>query len=403
MTNPTPMSALAQRWSELALADVPLGGMATRAARESGSLLREPATEEQVREVEARLGRRLPPSYREFLLVSDGAFGDLYGATCVYSEDGFEEAPPESSVVGVGLLPVADLRWLRDAHPATAALYAGIGGPCEPVTHDFADPWPWAPFADGLVIDTDKAPGQTCLVPFAGLEEWQVWNIHKETSEAYVSFRSFLEYQVALREPIESVDELRAVIERASSGDYVATRRLSRTTAPDAVPVLAELVDPRFGVQPALGLGRIGTPEAIAALVRLLPAGVEEALALAGTDQARDVLADWGEFHLLSLLGDVRGAEIAASRLVEVPSALLPGQVNSAVRVLGRAGDPRFVEPLLALVPDDDWTELGIAHALARLGAPEGRERLDVLARGDGPMKRAARLSLERLERGRLP
>lgn len=396
------MRELAQRWSELVLADVPPGETVTRAARESGSLLREPATEEQVREVEAGLGRRLPPSYREFLLVSDGAYGDLDGASRVYAEDGWEERSPESSVVGIGLLPVADLRWLRDAHPATAALYAETG-PCGPAAEDNSSPWPWGPFADGLVVDTDKAPGQTCLVPFEGLEEWQVWNIHKEMSEAYVSFRSFLEYQVALREPVPTVDELRSVIERASSGDYVATMRLSRTTAPDAVPFLAEVVGPRFGIQPALGLGRIGTPEAIDALVRLLPAGVEQALALAGTDQARDVLADWGDFHQLFLLGDARGAHIAASRLAEVPSTLLPGQVSLAIWVLGRSGDPRFVESLLSLEPADDWSEFSVAQALARLGAPEGRARLGALARGDSPRKRAAQLSLERLETGRLP
>ncbi|AEW98340.1 SMI1/KNR4 family protein [Streptantibioticus cattleyicolor] len=40
--------------------------------RESGWLGREPATEEEVRAAEERLGVRLPPAYRSFLLTSNG-------------------------------------------------------------------------------------------------------------------------------------------------------------------------------------------------------------------------------------------------------------------------------------------------------------------------------------------
>lgn len=80
------MSALAARWSELLIAGLSEGELLTAAAQ--GSLLRLPATEAEIHEAEARLGCALPPSYREFLLVSNGAYGDDYRPTVVYDDPG---------------------------------------------------------------------------------------------------------------------------------------------------------------------------------------------------------------------------------------------------------------------------------------------------------------------------
>jgi len=237
MNGVLPMAALAARWSELLIADLEPGEQLTAAAAASGSLLRQPASEDVIRRAEERLGRRLPPSYREFLLVSDGAYGDDYGPTVVFDEDaGYEQAPRESDVVGVGFLPVSDLRWLHEADPGYAGLLAECGQDA-PVEVDGKEPEGWAAIARGLLIASDKGPGTTVLVPFDGLPEWQLWNVHKETAVAYRSFRSFLEHQVRLREPVHgSLAEIEELIARAVAGDHPSTMQLSRVTEPAAVP-----------------------------------------------------------------------------------------------------------------------------------------------------------------------
>lgn len=393
-----PMRELATRWSELLIADVEPGETLSRAVQDTGSLLRAPATEDQLERAEARLGRRLPPTYREFLLVSDGAYGDLYGAATAQSESQ-DVAWPGTDVVGLRLLSVQDLQWLRDADPSMARIWA-----CEerrgPATEDGEAIWPWGPMADGLSIGVDHAPGLTCLVPFEGVEEWQVWNIHKETAKAYRSFRSFLECAVFEREPITTASEVRDVIARAGAGSHAAVMRLSRVTAPDAVPLLVELLEspqPLGGGQPVLGLARIGTSEAIDALARLRPWGVERALVLAGTDRARDVLATWGCFSELALLGDDRAVELAARYTSDRSPATLVGRLQQAVDLLGRSGDRRHVQVLVPLLTADSATALTTAEALARLGAPEGREHIAALAASAGPVRRQAEQVMERL------
>lgn len=413
MVPPLPMRQLLERWSDLLLDDVPRGARPTRAARESGSLLREPASEEQVKATEARLGRRLPPSYREFLLTSDGAYGDRGGATRLYTRDGREPTPFDSPVVGIGLFPCADLRWLRDVNPNEAEIYEETGEDAEfssPVAADGHQPWPWTPMADGLVIASDRAPGRTCLVPVDGVEEWQVWEIVKESAVAYLSFRSFLEYEIELREPIRTVAGVREVIARADAGDDLARRRLSRTTAPEAVPLLVERIDPRTGGPEVSGLGRIGTSEAVEALVRLRPLGAELALVLTGTGHARDALADWAAMRELSLLGDPRAAQIAVRTIGELTS--LPSldyahrdRLRTAIRVLGDSGDAGYIAMLLPLRSrgSDEWIAIETARALAWLGAPEGRELLTDLAQTEGQEDRAATFMLGLMDEGYLP
>lgn len=222
----------------------------------------------------------------------------MYGASKAFSTDGWEVARPSSPVVGVGFLPVADLRWLREADPPMAELYRTAGSDREPAVVDGAELGSWVAFADGLTIGVDHAPGLTCLVPFDGVEEWQVWNIHKETSQGFLSFRSLLEYQVAILEPISTLAELETVLVRAFDGDHSAIMRLRQTTAPEAVPRLVGLItDQRFGAMPVAALGRIGTAEAVEALAQLRSPQSASALGAAGTERARDVLAQWGEFY----------------------------------------------------------------------------------------------------------
>ena len=401
------MSQLARRWSQLVLADVSFDEMpTTRAARESGSLLRPPATEADIAAVEERLGRRLPPSYREFLLVSDGAFGDLYGRSIAFSEDGWEVARGDSPVVGVGFLPVADLRWLRESDPGSAEIYRVAGPSPEPVpaTVDGSELYSWTAFADGLKIAVDQHPGLTCLVPFDGMEEWQVWNIHFETCVGFLSFRSMLEGHVALREPITSIDEFEDVLQRASAGDLRAVRRLFHTIAPEAAPRLIELLeDGQLGGAAVAALGRIATTEAVEALVRLEPNRAGDGLATAGTERARDVLAQRGDYYRLSVLGDPRGAQLAAERLSNRSPSDGFWSLSPALRALARSRDPRFIPLVMPLLSEEPQLSLSAAGTLAWLGAPEGPARIATLAETENPARTIAQHKLRVLNDGHLP
>ena len=66
------------------------------------------AAEAAIAAAEARLGTRLPPSYRAFLAVSDG----------------WTLLTP----LGGGLLPTSAIGWLRDLDPATVAIWGADHG-----------------------------------------------------------------------------------------------------------------------------------------------------------------------------------------------------------------------------------------------------------------------------------
>jgi hypothetical protein len=397
------MSELAARWSELLIADVPQSQKLTAAAQTSGSLLRQPATEDQIQAAERRLGRLLPASYREFLLVSNGAYGDDYGPTLAPDDGGPQDPPPESDVVGVGLLAVEDLRWLRDAQPVFAEMLSELRGSGEdrPAVVDGEDAPGWAPFAEGLVIATNKAPGTTVLVPFEGLDEWQLWNVHKESTVAYRSFGSFMEYKVIEREPVTTLEDVENLVVLATAGDRHATRRLARVVAPEAVPLLVSAADyPRLGFWAVLGLGRIGTPDAVAALISL---GVRStaALVLAGSDQARDTLAAWGQLDALFELGDPRALDLATERIAKPDlDSGARWELTSALKIITYSGDRRHVPLLLPLLQADTHVQFLAAIALVHLGASAGEERLTLLAQDPGfHLQAAAAWYLTRLQR----
>lgn len=390
------MPDLLARWSELVVDDVAPGQSLPEPASSARSVLCSPATEDEIAAAEDRFGRRLPPSYREFLLVSDGAYADVWGPVLA-------DWPRPGPTGAFGFLPVRETGWLRDTQPAVADIWAETSDePGEPTDTDGAEVWPWTPMARGLQIATDHAPGTMCLVPFDGLEEWQLWIIAKETSEAYRSFHSMLEHQVALRTPITTVQELETVLSQAAVRDPVALQRLARTTTVDAVPVLTAVIESAaawpFDVdtQAALGLGRIGTDEALDTIVRLNPRGTDGALELAGTEHARDLLAARGRYAELFRLGDPRAAPIAA---VALEVGELPWLRPTAFEAIGRSTDPTYEAVLRPFLTSDELLDqVWAAKALVGLGFADAREMLLGLA--DRPtVGHVARAALERLDR----
>jgi SMI1 / KNR4 family (SUKH-1) len=67
------MRAVVAEWDEVLRAEVPAYARLLPEAEKRGSVLRPPATPDEVAAAEERLGVRLPPSYRSFLLVANGA------------------------------------------------------------------------------------------------------------------------------------------------------------------------------------------------------------------------------------------------------------------------------------------------------------------------------------------
>ncbi len=401
MTANRSMSDLASRWSELLIKDEPKSERLTAAAARTGSLLRPQALESEIQAAEARLGRRLPPSYREFLLVSNGAFGDDAGPVRATSDPEIAYWPSE--VVGAGFLPVQEIQWLRDVEPVWDEIVTQEDWYDEPgpVTVDGSQPGNWTPFLNGLLIATEKGPGTTVLIPFDGLDEWQLWNITKETSDAYLSFRSFLEYEVAQREPVTSLAEVATLIERARQHDRLASMQLSRVVNPDAVALLVAFADERMGGYATIGLGRIGTPAAIAVLKSMDTPAARQGLIVAEAPEARDILAERGDFRALFEVGDPRATDLALRRILATDLTERPHwEVNVAVNIVGLSGELAYAPHLVPLLQAHPQLQFSVAYALALLGAPEGVEHLARLAASPGsPHQQAAERELESFRR----
>jgi HEAT repeat protein len=213
-----------------------------------------------------------------------------------------------------------------------------------------------------------------------------------------------------VREPVTSVAEVQTLITRATAGDHQATRRLSRVVNPDAIPLLVAVLDnPQLGIQPALGLGRIGTPEAIAALMNINPDVARRAFVVAGTEEARNVLVARGDFESLFDLGDPRGIELAAQAIAAWGPAMPSWSTRDgwpmrvAVSILGRSQERRYAELLLPLLAHTDQdVQFAAACALADLGVTDGEDRLAALADTPGFRHRtAAAAHVERYKRAR--
>jgi HEAT repeat protein len=256
-----------------------------------------------------------------------------------------------------------------------------------PATDDRQEMPSWVPVAEGLLVATQKGPGTTVLIPFPGLEEWQLWTHWKEDGTAYVSFRSYLEHEVAgLEAWYPSVDEVRALIDGPEETFSRRMHRLRCVASEDALPSLLECIAAgrREAWAAVSALGRIGTPAALEALVevgssRSQPAMSHVALTvLAKVDPATaaDVYAQRGDFDGLRRLGDARAVPLAAAALRDGTAS-----AGIAAQILGRSGDVQHIPTLLDAYPRAELAEPAvIASALHDLGAPEGERYLRELA-----------------------
>ncbi|MEV5552009.1 SMI1/KNR4 family protein [Nonomuraea wenchangensis] len=142
----------------------------------------EPASESDIRRHEERLGRRLPPSYRKFLQVSNG--WDTHSFTSLH------------------LLPIAEVGWTRDIAPYLA--HSGseeMPAPTLPDDYFFDYDAPQDPdfFEVGdflphtLCISEDVEGSVYLLNPHivtAG-DEWEAWHLDATYELGATRFRSF--------------------------------------------------------------------------------------------------------------------------------------------------------------------------------------------------------------------
>jgi hypothetical protein len=116
---------LTQRWDELMLAlCVAEHDELPWPVRKTGTVLRKPAGSGAIADLEGRLGVSLPPSYRSFLGLSDGAWAQPgWGLT------GHRRPPHEAAELrALGLLNAAQVGWFRDREPAYVDIWGSDFG-----------------------------------------------------------------------------------------------------------------------------------------------------------------------------------------------------------------------------------------------------------------------------------
>jgi hypothetical protein len=173
---------------------------------EAGSVLRKPASEEAIESLERRLGVTLPPSYRSFFLLADGAW-----AQPGWGLVGLAGGPDDENVPGI--LDAARVGWFRDREPSYVDIWGlygldsmgtpGNGDPafarhvpeCEYLDHERQqDPVQAKPghVRHALQVSGDVDGYTVLLDPLVvdGEGEWEAWDMGSKLPGAY-RHRSF--------------------------------------------------------------------------------------------------------------------------------------------------------------------------------------------------------------------
>jgi hypothetical protein len=233
---PEKLRFIARKWDERVLREVSRFDTLVPEIAERGTVLRDPANEEQVAQAEERLGIRLPTSYRHFLLISNGAHASSLGAERVYGGNADRH----------GLLPVEEVAYAAEVDADTVEMWTGLEREHEealgekrsddpPACRHWREATRFARLRDGLLISRPSETNRLVLVPRPGVDEWELWDMHHSGATVALSFGDYLWLRVhgegSWSEP-----------ERAE--EYVKDVRAGRFQALDS---LAEIGDPRAG------------------------------------------------------------------------------------------------------------------------------------------------------------
>jgi len=375
------ISDLLQEWDRSLWADPRLRAKAVAQAQQNNSVLRSGASRGELDRAELRLGVALPPSYRAFLSISNGAYADPHGL----SIERDRSRRTHSSVSGAGFLPVEDLVRLTDALPVEMSSYLVDDQNSGPLIRDGEAVEDLTPLerGDSILVTSARGPEFSALVRVDEADqEWHLWVFDRDEIRGFHSFRAWLQHQLH----VPSIEQIMQLIVWVREGDPRGND-LYRVAGPDSVPYLAaaldEFEDDRRVVSAVLSaLGSSRSNRAVARLDRFLNENHNEALrtlairALVrlGSQRARDVLARVDAWEQLAELADPRGVELAV--------AALERGVAHASRTLERHPEPRFI-PALLLAANHASTataRLQLAAALFACGAREGRAMLEEIA-----------------------
>jgi SMI1 / KNR4 family (SUKH-1) len=202
------MRPVVREWDAAMRAALPAYARLVPEAEKRGSVLRPPAREDEIAAVEASLDVALPPSYRSFLLISNGADAGNLGAGHVERLSRLHRV----ELLGVHDLSVLGepLSWLvpiwHDMADADAADHQDLPSADAPV-----DIYNFEPGLRAVLITLGEQDQTVGLVPFPG--EWQVWDFGHSEVTGYESFASFL--QCGARRAREHVAERAARLEGA--------------------------------------------------------------------------------------------------------------------------------------------------------------------------------------------
>lgn len=361
-----------RRWDEQLLSRLAPGDDPVEPVRVTGSVLRTPATESTIVAAEARLGTPLPPSYRAFLAVSDGAYADPEVGAITTRTIGYTR----SREPGLGLLPVAEIAPLAAMDPVLYRVWAEEARPGGPsIRRDGDEVTDYGGLARGAVLIGSAYEGATVLVRATRAVEWQLWVFRKEGAIAYRSFGSWLRF-VTRTVPAA---ELPALLARYDAGDTATFHDIMRVRDPVAVPVLAAAVErgqPSAEAAVAV-LGTIGTAAAALAVEPALDDPqlgfrAEAALGQMRDPVAGDVLARHGCHGELGKRRDPRAGSLAVA-------ALTPPHFKGA-NSLRLLGDPAYLPELREAAERADSPAARYAIAIARYELGDDAAAADLAA-----------------------
>lgn len=381
------------------------------------SVLRPGATEEQVGDLEWRLGVRLPGSYRRFLLSSNGSWAaPWYGLV----DTGMDDGVP-------GLLDAGHVGWVRDMDrtltsiwfnefdsPLDEADYLSYAGEALDPVHTKHGHIRWC-----LQVSGGRDGWTVLLNPLVidGDGEWEAWDFGSKNPGAvrYPSFGALIDADssrieadlASPHEPPPPRDRIDELVRMARTDEAEARRGLAELASDGAAPLparqralgaLARLAtgavpelqpfatDPEPRLQGAC-LGRLATsPDrtdrnvAMTALTeRDLEGFVLRGLPLAAADAIHAAWLRSGRPELLvqlARLGDPRAGPPLAAALLSPDTP--PAAHDELVQYAWWPRDRTVVPALLELARRTDAPLADIGVALSRLGATS--EAIPVLA-----------------------